>query len=226
MGLVWGFLKSSAIILAGIGPSAYLTGLIYHQTYLYTMNTDAGLFKKSSEDTLILGLVCAIEIIKNFMTWFLANQLWAHLVTAILGIFFLYGIRKRKQISFSVKDYLQRRKDSVLAGFLSAAVVGGLPFALTVVGLGISMPFLIGKHVGLKVAAARKYELNNLACDKQNLQYFSIYVNEQFARKGFLISSSTTHIAFFDSNKKYITTIERTGTEFRGEMCVTKSPTI
>lgn len=206
-----------------VGVSAvllHLLGTAVHQAYLGAWGLDAGAFPKSTDWLAVYGyhgvwngLGLLYNSLKENVGWvFLASVAVALYVALLFGP--LNPSTSLQSIGLSkagLRPFLRRFVQAGLVGLLIA--IGLFPMVLALFFL-IGLPGLVGKSIGAQVAVLQAKDLVQ-GCEKSTTACVNIFDGDRLFAEGYLIDSSTSHIAFFDVNAQRARSVARTGLEVR-----------
>lgn len=216
----WGLL---AKILATVGTVGgvvmHVIGYVCHATYLRAWGIDPGLFPKSIDDLAITGYYAFMDRSVTFLSLLETQALslvgYGSVVVAYFFVLFRFArsdksdkvLHKLRQTPGWVRDLLKS------AGIVAAAFTS-LPVALMLVIVVLVLPAGCGEAVG-KVIAEREQEKFSTGCDSAlgKQKCIELHKEGKLIARGFLIDSSTSHIAIFDADSERPRAIERSGTE-------------
>lgn len=201
------------------GVALQFLGHISHETYLRKLGIDSSLFSKSVYWTEVNGYYTLFDRLSAVTLAFTEN--WKSLIflAAFIAIYMcsLLLISRSTKIK-NLRDKINRKDQVGVAFFfpilLTVFVITFMPIALIIFTLVIAAPGLIGESGG-RIVAEQDFIAFQKGCLEPATGYFCIEVRNAnvLISKGFLIDSSSTHIAIYDVGQDSVRTIERKGTE-------------
>lgn len=193
---------SAALVSIGYGAS-YLTGLIYHQTYLLRLEIPSEFFRKQSSDYFVFAYIAWVELSMKLLPALMGD--WRPLVlltlfvtfTLFLGMFL--GWMSETVCVNKIKENLKASPKISLAGSMlfmpitAVAVIFIAPIMLIVVTV---IPILIG-GAGADEAAKRELEKFEAGCDAKSIKHrcYDITEGEKFIARGFIVEVSDSYVA-------------------------------
>lgn len=218
----WGFLaKAIAAIAAGGGLALHLMGYVGHQTYLSTWGIDPGLFPMSTDAIIIEGFYALIDrtaTIFSAMTHKVSAFVTAGLIVVLYLFVILYVNRIAKDRSGKIFGFSIRLPEifiDLLKSFLIAVIaLGGVPVALVFSVLILAVPAVLGESFGSS-SAEQQMSQYRAGCNQREMKERCVELRGKQGRLayGFVLDSSESHIAIFDTDKNQVVSLEREGTE-------------
>jgi hypothetical protein len=208
--------KVIAAIAAVGGIGFHFLGLVVHIAYLRDWGIDAGLFPKPTDWLMTNGAVAYVDRTTTMLA--AAHTITGRLAMGALLLFLAAMLAHH----FSHHPVIKSAPTKVGSwprsfGFavVSTLITFGLvPIAMLFFTTVIAPPWLMGETYGA-AAAQRERAIFNRGCPTGPVGYRCIDVRKgnQLLVRGFLIESSTTHIAIYDPEARRTRTIPREGTE-------------
>lgn len=202
----------------------HLAGRFFHETYLGLFGIDANLFPRSLEEIAALGQVVLLErFTRIFMVLVdaLSAQgwwIWGGVSLYFFGIFLaLRHFPKGAAESKRLPQLPLWVKDAGKGVFFTSTLLLGAVYFCACWLLVSWLPVPLGQGVG-----ADRYK-QDLALFKQGCkaatqhqQCIQLLKSDQTPlAEGFLIDSSSSHVALYDVQLNLVRALERTGTELR-----------
>lgn len=219
---MWGLAKFSALTTTFVGVALHLMGSAYHRIYLATWGIDTGLFQKSTDWILVSAYYVLIDrtalVILQISKYVTAFAVIGLLITLALWMNRLPRVPASDE---ATRSY--RRMPASLESLLYSAVQTYTGFAALLIApllifLVLIFPPLQGELVGESIAEEHMQALEN-GCPERHttVRCVTVLRNGQSIAHGFVIDSSTTHIAIFDVATREARAIERHGLELKAE---------
>lgn len=202
------------------GIVLHVLGYVFHQTYLSTWNIDTGLFPKSMDDTAMAGYYAFMDRSVNILSaviesaYLLIGFALMLFVATFIALHFGKSGEKRK-LAPRVRCLPEWMRDFAVSLVASAGTVAMFPLALIVLISILLIPAAGGEAVGKQVAKNQQEKfLAGCGSEFGRDKCIELRREGKVVARGFLIDSSTTHVAVYDVEEKRPRVIERAGTEF------------
>ena len=220
-----GILKAAAAIGTAVGGYlVHLSGSISHRNYVYEWGLDSGLFPLSTEATFIEGFYALIDRLAKIQTtiWSGGSRIAIAVVLLLTALLFARQWMDRKFANTSVPKppaWVFKWPGDLLQSFMvSAIVVLALQLPIAVLILLMAGPAAFAETAGQE-AARRELVKFQKGCDADvRMRCMELRKGSDVVAKGFLITSSPTHIAIYDVQMRAARALERGGTELRSEI--------
>jgi len=201
----------------------HVTGKIFHETYLILFGLDPSLFPRSLDEIAVLGQAVFLEklteVFLKIADVFGVNSEWIFIFTCALVFVFSFLIRHFPKNSEKPK-WLPELWPWIVDLGKSIVVVSmtALMFInFSVIWLMMAwLPFPVGEKV-----AVSRYEkdahlfIQGCVAATKRQQCVQVFKPGKPLSEGFLIDSSSTHIALYDVKLNRVRAFERVGTELR-----------
>lgn len=222
------FAKLVAALGSVGGLLLHLIGYIGHLSYLSAWGLEAGPFRKDLDEILLMGYLAIMDR-SNVAISLLSTQIWTVMGAwvALTGYAFLLFRLDSNEKWEMAKRFLQALPPwapdllrSILGATLTFALLpAGLLFVLFLTALPVS----IGDSFGQSLADT-EYKKFVAGCEHVNRGNRCLEIRKDGKRvaHGFVIDSSTSHIALFDVDLQRARTIVREGTELIADSPVAK----
>ncbi|WP_157572055.1 hypothetical protein [Hydrogenophaga taeniospiralis] len=215
-----GFLTVTSVLMGASAVLLHLIGSAIHQTYLSQWGIDAGQFPKSTDWLVIQGYYGIWSALGIAFTALLKNAPWVILsgitvalyLAIVFGSWSPFGTRVDTPNRVSKWPGWARRffLISVVGGVIAAAL---LPITL-VLFLLAGIPAVIGKGIGEEVAVKQAQDFAT-GCAASKGACIRLLKEGKLIGEGYLIDSSSSHIAFLDVSLKKARVIARDGLELQ-----------
>lgn len=201
----------------------HLTGKMFHETYLIFFGIDPNLFPRSLDEIAVLGQVVFLE--KS--TWIFleiadaigVNWSWI-LIGSSFYFFAIFSIRRRfpKGAPVSQRIHVYPWLKDLGKGFLLTTLIILPMVYLSACWLLMAwLPVPLGQSAGSD-RYKKDMEIFKQGCKAATQQQQCVQLlkaNKLALAEGFLIDSSSNHVALYDVNLKQVRAVERAGTELR-----------
>jgi hypothetical protein len=219
-----GILKATAAIGTAVGGYlVHLSGAISHRRYVSEWGLDPGLFPLSTEATFIEGFYALIDRLAKIQTtiWSEGALFGISIVLLLTVLLFARQWIDRKLSTVSVPKppvwFFKWQGDLLQSFMISAIVVLALQLPITVLILLMAGPAALAESAGQE-AAKRELATFRKGCDGDvQMRCMELRKGSDVLAKGFLLTSSPTHIAIYDVQMRAARALERSGTELRSE---------
>ena len=229
-GVSWG-----ALLAASGAVAAYVLhacGHALHETYLSLFGVDPGAFPRSLDAIAVLGQFAVSDRSMAVLTdWAFADGAFVAKVFAfIFCYFFVCFLMMRWLVEWKALDKFkvmaQEKKLRAWLVNFSVSFLGAcggtfaLPLAAVFLFLITWLPLQLGQAAALSVYKSQM-AVFVAGCDvpavarSSSMRCFELRKADAKLAKGFLIDSSTTHVAVFDVDLMQARVLERAGTELR-----------
>lgn len=216
--------KTLVAVMAALGTVGgivlHVIGYVFHQTYLTTWNIDTGLFPKSMDDTAMAGYYAFMDRSVIFLSAIIESSYLliglAFLLFAATFIALHFGkASEQSRLAPRVWRLPEWIRDFVVSLVASVGTVALLPIVLIGLVSILLIPAAGGEAVGKQVAKSQQ-EKFAAGCSSEYGKDKCIELRRdgKIVTRGFLIDSSTTHVALYDVDEMQPRVIERAGTEF------------
>jgi hypothetical protein len=194
----------------------HFVGMVTHSHYLSFWGLDAGLFPKATDWILMNGYYALFE---RFA--FTLGLIWAQLLVLplIAGAVAIYVSFLLSPSDFGAKRVflLLGKAPTRVRGFLRRAFIAFVfvllfPAVLLALTAFMAAPALIGETAGRAIAEKHASEFK-AACAKPDRRCIELHRNGAAFAKGYLLDSSTSHIAIFDVSLQRARALSREGVE-------------
>lgn len=221
---ITGFSWSSiAKLLASIGTIGgvvmHLIGYITHQSYLATWGIDSGLFPKPVDDIAMTGYYAVMDRSVSILS-VIQTEAWKLLVPGVAIMVYAFVLLRlnRSNKREKIVRVFQKIPDWVgdLAKSLGVTIValGSVPIALFITIFVLFIPAVFGASYGRSLAEReqQKYVAGCTQADA-GTKCIELRKDGKPIARGFMLESSTSHVALFDVNEMKARAIERAGAE-------------
>lgn len=215
-----GFLAVTSLLMGASAVLLHLIGSAIHQTYLSQWGIDAGQFPKSTDWFVIQGYygiwsalgIAFTALLKNAPWVILAGIVAALYLAVVFGPWTPFGTRDSASMWGSkLPDWVRPVFSiSVVGGLIAAAL---LPITL-VLFLLAGIPAFIGKGIGEELAVKQAQDFAT-GCAASKGACIRLLKEGKLIGEGYLIDSSSSHIAFLDVSLKKARVIPRDGLELQ-----------
>lgn len=202
------------------GIVLHVLGYVYHQAYLTTWNIDAGLFPKSIDDVAMLGYYALMDRSLYILLAIYENLLLlTFFATGLIGYAYVLlrfgNSDKQSKLAYMVRRVPERMRDLLVSTVAAIVAVAVFPVGLVVALFVMLVPAVAGEAVGKQVAKNQKEKfVAGCSSEYGKEKCIELRRDGKVVTRGFLIDSSTTHVAIFDVDERQPRVIERAGTEF------------
>lgn len=215
--------SSLAKILGALGAVGgvllHLMGYVAHRSYMAEWGLDPGLFSKQMDEIAVLGYASIIDRSVSVFSLLADNQgtiasVWVLLSLYIYAVWWMEESPRQAGARQWFGRLPRRWADLVKSAIGSGFVLAIFPAGLSLVLLVLVVPMAIGQGFG-RSAAQSEYSRFNKGCERSvtGSRCFEVLKDGRRVAHGFLIDSSSSHIALFDVDKKRARIILREGTE-------------
>ena len=219
-----GILKATGAVGTAVGGYlVHLSGSISHRHYVYEWGLDPGLFPLSTEATFIEGFYALIDRLAKIQTTIWSGSTFFGISIVLLPTVLLFARQRidRKLSTLSVPKppvWAFKWQGDLLQSFMiSAIVVLSLQLPITFLILLMAGPAALAESAG-QDAAIRELAKFQKGCDADvQARCMELRKGNDVVAKGFLLTSSPTHIAIYDVQMRAGRALERSGTELRSE---------
>lgn len=212
-----------AKVLAALGAVGglllHLIGHIGHLSYIAEWGLDPGIFPKPLDEIMVLGYIAIMERSVSILS-LLGDQIWRILgiwmvITGYVYVVWRLEKSARREKATKILERLPERfVDLSKSALGSALVLAVIPAGLYLVAVTTVIPAALGDSYG-RSSAQKEYRRFVEGCTNTSggSHCFEVMKDGKRIAHGFLIDSSTTHIALFDVDTKRARAIVREGTE-------------
>lgn len=211
-----------ALISALSVYAVHLTGKTIHEVYLEKFGIDPNLFPRSLDDIATLGQIGLIDrltvVLGLLVKQLEAKGMWIWFAGSLI-FFFIYCANRFFPKRSSKQKYFPRLvwwlRDAIKSVGLMAFVMFCLVYAYVLWVLLLLLPVALGQSFADE-RHKHDVELFNKGCQTSaNRHCVQLLKSDKLITEGFVIDSSTTHIALYDVKTKQSRAMERVGTELR-----------
>jgi hypothetical protein len=194
----------------------HFVGMVTHHHYLSFWGLDAGLFPKATDWVLMNGYYALFERFAFALKLIWAQLLILPLIAAAVALYVSFLLGPSDLGAESVVRLIGKAP-SRARGFLRRAFVVFVclllfPAVLFAVTAFMAAPALIGETAGISIAEKHANEFK-AGCTKRDRRCVELYRNGAAFAKGYLLDSSTSHIAIFDVSLQRARALSRDGIE-------------
>ena len=198
----------------------HLLGLVVHQTYLAAWNISSAPFPKSTDWLLLNGYYGVWSGLAMLFSTLLKNFLWIAIGATLLLLYFRLLFSSWNPFTFVSEKlswlqhcpaWLKRIGLWVSAGTLMAALL--IPLTLVLFFL-IGMPAQFGNTIGKEIFE-RHFKDFSKGCEASKGSCIQVLKNGDSIGTGYLLDSSSTHFAYYDTQLKRARVIPMEGLEIR-----------
>ncbi|WP_332741838.1 hypothetical protein [Hydrogenophaga sp.] len=217
----WPGLLGTLTLLVGAATVIFhLLGLVVHQTYLGAWNISSTPFPKSTDWLLLNGYYGVWSGFAMLLSALLKNFHWIAIGATLLLLYlrllfsswnaFNYANEKLSWLQYC-PAWLKQIGLWISAGTLVAALL--IPLTL-VLFLLIGLPARVGKTIGIETFASHFKDAVK-GCEASKGSCIQIFKNGEPIGTGYLLDSSSTHLAYYDTQLKRARVIPIHGLEMR-----------
>jgi hypothetical protein len=178
----------------------HLIGATRHRNYLNFWGIDQGLFPKAADWTLINGYYGVFDRFIAILGATLSSLHWLAFAGIILGIY-VFVLCTPSSGSAKKPAWLERRSARFQRFFrqvaLTTIIVWFSPLALFVFTAVLAVPAAFGEIAG-KSAAEREASEYVKGCKQSSISCVELSKDGNVIATGFVLDSTTSHIAIFD----------------------------
>ncbi|HEU4460795.1 MAG TPA: hypothetical protein VFR90_16870 [Methylibium sp.] len=216
-------LAAAALVTLG-GLLLHFLGDVSHRVYLQTLRLDAGLFPQTVDALVINGY---FTLMGRFSVGLdsLKTNLW-FIVPAIVALW-LYAFLVRELVEYLDRSLSKKEwrplgnaalRRLVQAGMIILAVSAAIPLFLYAALALLKPPAALGITAG-RDAALRDTAMFLGGCKQPSIAAGCVELRkgEECLARGFVVSSTTSHIAIFDVRQQRAVAFERAGTTLHGD---------
>lgn len=211
-------------VLAGLmsGLSAvaalalHFVGMVAHRSYLSYWGLDADLFPKANDWMLMNGYYSIFHRSVAALSAIYAQLLILPLVAVLIALYVSFLLSPS---DFGVSRFfsLVERVPVRLRGFVRRAAVTFLitlilPLVLYALTVFLAVPALIGETAGTAIGEQHSMEFDK-GCAKSRQKCVELRRNGSAIATGYVIDSSTAHIAIYDTDLNRARSLPRDGVE-------------
>lgn len=219
LSLTWpGVLGLSTALIGVVTVLLHLMGVVIHQTYLNAWGIDSDQFPKSVDWLLIRGYYGVWNGAGMLLLTFLKNFHWVVLTSAILVLYaqLLTGswnplLAAEKKLAWLKKlpTWIQRCLTIATIGLWISTLLVSVTLGLFFV---VGMPASAGRIVGKEFAAINLKDFSK-GCQESRSMCIDLLRNGEPLGIGYVLDSSSTHLAYFDIKLKRARVVPRDGVE-------------
>ncbi|WP_038484490.1 hypothetical protein [Collimonas arenae] len=210
--------KIFAATIIGGGILLYFLGYIYQSIYLDKFGVSSTDFPKGTYETQIYGAVTLWNFANTGINGI--NKYLGFLLAGVLAIIlYIWGMQvTTRKLAKKSPSKIRNIPEWLLELFGSIFITGSLaltvPIILILIGIILGLPLYIAVSQG-EIFAAKKRAIYAKGCEagSTDSQCHEILKNGQKIATGFILDSSPTYIAIFDSQNQISRVIERKDTE-------------
>lgn len=216
----WGLLAKILAIVGTVGGVViHVIGYVCHATYLRAWGIDPGLFPKSIDDLAITGYYALMDRSVSLLS-LLGEVGYLILGGGVAMTIYLFVLcrldrsDKPKRASRVLRRIPEWARDLLKSAYLVALTFSSFPAALVLVIVVLVLPAGCGEAVGKNIAEREQGKFS-AGCDSAvgEQKCIELHKEGKLVARGFLIDSSTSHVAIFDVDSERSRAIERAGTE-------------
>lgn len=210
-------LLSIAAATAAFGTVAlHFLGDAAHRAYLSAWGIDSGLFPKASDWLIINGYYVLFERFFAFLRAAASNLLVFFGTAVGAGLYVFVLLTPLGTPNASRWQWFERRppwlRRLLRQTTLTALVIGLLPLALVVVTAFMAIPAIVGETAGRAIAEREEVEYLN-GCVTAKYSCVEVLKDGTPIANGFIMESSVSHLAIFDTDLKRARLLSREGTQ-------------
>jgi hypothetical protein len=194
----------------------HFVGMVTHHHYLSFWGLDAGLFPKATDWVLMNGYYALFERFAFTLKLIWAQLLALPLIAAAVALYVSFLLSPSDFDTDSVGRLIGRSpprvREFLRRAFVAFVCVLLFPAFLLAVTAFMAVPALIGETAGRSIAERHANEFK-AGCTKPDRRCIELYRNGAAFAKGYLLDSSTSHIALFDVSLQRARALSREGIE-------------
>ncbi len=218
---VWPKLLAASTVTVGMSTVLlHFLGMVVHRAYLAAWSVNSTQFPKSTDWLLLNGYYGIWNGLAMLFLALLANFHWIALGVITLLIYvrlltspwdpFAYFGAKISKLK-RLPQWVRRLGLWISMGVLIAAFL--IPITL-VLFLLIGIPAQTGKLIGEEIFASQLKEVSK-GCEQAKVKCIQIFKNDAPIGTGFVLDTSTTHLAYYDTGLSRARTVPLDGLEIR-----------
>lgn len=207
-------LTTAAVAAATV--ALHLIGYVTHTHYLRFWGVDSGLFPKSTDWLLINGYYAAVDRFVVMLNAMATNLLWMLALAIALGAYSWVLtspiFSRQDQAPAWLRRQPEGRRRFVRYLLNSGLFVSTLPLALLLLIAFMVIPALFGESSGKATAEKEAAEFRK-GCQQLKRPCIELRKDGQAVATGFVLDSSSAHIAIFDVQMQRSRVLERSQLE-------------
>lgn len=199
---------SHAVVLSILTPTAYLTGLVFHQVYMHTLRINYELYPKSSADYFLYAFKSLFELLP---AWLQIAGTDLRVVGVVLFVSVAIGLINKGGSLLDNSQWMKRHREKaktskafslfgeiMLVPIIGLTVIYYIPILLVILMI---TPVLVGEAAGHKVAIADKAGFEGGCAHPKSKSAFCTQVLEagKPVALGFVIDVSDKFVAVIDN---------------------------
>lgn len=196
--MVLSFLAS--VVAAGT-VTLHLIGDLRHRHYLQHWGVEDSLFPKSADWILINGYYGVVDRFISMFVAILSNLHWLAIAAVILGLYVYILLTPKSERSFQAPLWFSRLPEwlrrLIRQMMLTSFFVSTVPLALLLLTALMAIPAAFGETAGKAAALAHSSEFQK-GCNRSIIFCAELKSDGEIIAKGYVLDSSTSHIAIFD----------------------------
>jgi hypothetical protein len=210
-------LLSVAAAFAAFGTvTLHFLGEVAHRAYLSAWGIDPGLFPKAADWLLVNGYYVLFDRFFAFLRAAGSNLLIFAAAAVGAGLYVFVLLTPLGPPSTSKWEWFQKLSPwiqrLIRQTSLTALVIGLLPLALIVVTAFMAIPAIVGETAGRSLAEREESEYLK-GCSTAKYSCVEVMKDGATIATGFILESSVSHMAIFDTGLKRGRLLSREGTQ-------------
>lgn len=190
-----------AAVVASGTATLHLIGDVRHRSFLQYWDVDPGLFPKPTDWILINGYYGVVDRFISVGVALLSNLHWLALAAVILGLYIFVLLSPLNGVPGVPSQWLLRQPEwarrLLRQMVLTALFVTVAPLALIMLTAFMAVPAALGELAGKSAAESASAEFTK-GCGTSRTFCTELKKNGETVATGFLLDSSSSHIAIFD----------------------------
>jgi hypothetical protein len=202
---------------AGAALALHFVGMVAHRSYLSYWGLDAGLFPKANDWVLMNGYYSIFHRSVAALNAIYAQLLIFPLVAVLIALYVSFLLSPTEFGANRVFNLVVEQVPVRFRGFVRRASVVFLitlilPLVLFALTAFLAVPALLGETAGTAIGEQHSMEFSK-GCAKSRQKCIELKRNGSAIATGYVIDSSTAHIAIFDTDLNRARSLPRDGVE-------------